>query len=196
VLLEALQDKTWGNRYLAADGLASMGTEAAEALPVLISVLVSPDQHDAYRTPEDIGTAIYRVAPRKGPAEALRLLREGAKVQRQQAARALGAIGPGNGEAIPALIEMAGKENFMTRVYAIEALGKFGDKAAAAVPVIVEAIEDKSEPGIVADAALSALGEIGPAARDAIPAIERYARRADAHDREAASWALRKIRGR
>ena len=92
-------------------------------------------------------------------------------------------------------MKMASNEQFMGRVYAVEALGRFGEKAAPAVPVIIRALEDSSEPGIVPFTAVNALGEIGPAAREAIPAIERFVRRASVHDREIGARALRRIRG-
>lgn len=196
VLLDALSDKTWKFRYRAADGLASLGSEAAPALPALLAVLQSPGKRDDYDTPEYIGAAIYRIAREEGASAVLQLLRTGGEEQRQQAARALGAMGPCSEEVLSALVEMASEERFMTRVYAICALGKFGDKATPAVSIITRALEDESEPGIVALTAVEALGQIGPTARAAIPAIERYARRCGIWDRQTVLEALQAIRGR
>lgn len=195
VLVNALQDRTWRLRYLAAEGLASLGMEAAPALPVLFEVLRSPAERETRDAYMYIGRAIDRIAPEEATREFIRLLRDGDKEERSQAARAIGAIAPAGEQAIPLLMEIVEKERFMSRVYAIDALGKFGDKAAAAVPIIVSALEDSSEPGIVSTVALNALGEIGPAAKEAIPAIERFSRRASGHDRKTALRALRKIRG-
>lgn len=193
-LIDALGDRTWRLRYLAAEGLASLGPEAAPALPVLLEVMHSPTERETRKAPEYIGRAIHRIAPEEGTRELVRLLQTGNKTERNQAARALGALAPAGEDAIAPLMEMARKEHFMSRVYAIQALGRFGEKAAPAVPIIVDALEDSSEPGIVSIMAVTALGEIGPAAVEAIPAIERFARRGSGSDRQTAMRALQKIR--
>ena len=48
-------------------------------------------------------------------------------------------------------------------------LGRFGPRAAEAVPALVSALEDPSP--VVRSAAIMALGKIGPKAKAAIPAL-------------------------
>ena len=59
-------------------------------------------------------------------------------------------------------------------VAAIQALGGFGDRAAPAVPVLIEALadDDAQTRSIAADV----LGEIGPKAKEAVPALIRLLR--------------------
>lgn len=55
------------------------------------------------------------------------------------------------------------------RVSAICAVAELGARAAAAVPMLVEAVEDSD--WVVRVASITALGEIGPEARDAVPIL-------------------------
>ena len=71
-------------------------------------------------------------------------------------------------------------------------LGRHGPQAAVAVPALVKGLEDKSLP--VAREAVTALGMIGPSAKDAIPAMEKLVGHEDKQIRERQKAALRQIR--
>jgi len=161
-LLAGLRDDTWRNRFIAAEGLASLGAEAAGALPHLIELLRSDPPSAEYNTPEHIGGAIHRIAGEEGVAAVMKLLEDARDNVRGNAARALGEMSPEAAQAIPALIEMVARERYMTRLYAIEALGKLGERATPAIPVLTEAMWDRSEAPCVRAGAGQALGKIKP----------------------------------
>jgi hypothetical protein len=73
---------------------------------------------------------------------------------------------------------------------AAELLGFCGPPA---VPALIVALGDMS--GTVSTEAARALGNIGPEAHQAVPALEKLAKTADGQLRAAAAEALRKIRG-
>jgi HEAT repeat protein len=195
ILTEALRDETWRLRYLAAEGLASMGEKAVPALPVLFELLYSPTEREAHDAPMHIGAAIHRIAPEEGARKLIQMLHDGSDVEQSQAAWALGAFAPAAEEAVEPLMELARKGKSQSRACAIETLGHFGAKAAPAVPILINAIEDSSESSNASLAAVEALGEIGPSAMPAIRAIERYSRHGSRFVRETAWIALQRIHG-
>ncbi len=74
--------------------------------------------------------------------------------------------------AVEALVEALSDESYYVRLAAARALGKIGD--ARAVEALVAMLEDEEEGPIARYAALWALGEIGPAARPALPVLQKY----------------------
>jgi HEAT repeat protein len=134
--------------------------------------------------------------PQRSVAGLVRQLRAGDLLARQDAAEALGRLGPGAEPAIPAL--RAALKDPWVRPMAALALASTGPKALsvlmaelkqekwtyglrqdvttalarigpAAVPTLAGAIDDQREA--VRDAAAIALGEMGPAAAPAVPAL-------------------------
>ena len=77
------------------------------------------------------------------------------------------------------------------RAHAARMLGRFGSRAAEAVPALVRALGDASP--VVRSAAIIALGKVGPQARAAIPALDEI--RGDPL-RSLANNALEQIAGR
>ena len=74
------------------------------------------------------------------------------------------------------------------------ALGRFGAAAAEAVPYLVAAVRrDLGSPTSLE--AITTLGMIGPAAKDAIPTLEKLTEHADPQIAERAKAALRQVRG-
>ncbi|NQT90763.1 MAG: HEAT repeat domain-containing protein, partial [Candidatus Omnitrophica bacterium] len=117
---------------------------------------------------------------------------------RRSAAEALGEIGSDAKSAISALTEALKDENGDVRVYAAEALGEIGPAAKSAIPALTEALKDegmyvrfsaaealskikstispliealKDKDWIVRVLVAQTLGEMGPEAKDAIPAL-------------------------
>ncbi len=103
-------------------------------------------------------------------------LRDSHEASRLQAALALAAFGIGEQPVIDELLAGMGKRSPRgiylsqpeTARIPMRALVKLGPKA---VPALVQALED--EPYTGRDLALEALGQIGPAAKDALPAVIR-----------------------
>jgi HEAT repeat protein len=104
------------------------------------------------------------------------------------AARALGNIGPEAKEAIPAL--RMSLNNDWVRFAAAEALWRAGDPAAA-TPVLVQGISDKSPQ--VRAAAAAALARVGPAARGVLPTLRQALQKANDPVRAQLALAVRRI---
>jgi len=117
----------------------------------------------------------------------IRELKSGAPYERASAAVALGNRGPEAKEAAPALIE-ALKDRQSVRCYVRDAIQGIGlEDATGLIPIL------KEEDSDVRRAAARVLGEIGPAAKTAVPALIEMVGDADAKVRYAALTALAKI---
>lgn len=108
---------------------------------------------------------------------------------RVAAARALGKLHLYAAAEIPALIRFASADAGNDEA-AFQALAKFGEKAAPALPLLIAALQERG-----VESAIWAIGTIGAAASDAVPALIDVlrSRKSDDEAREAAAWALGKI---
>jgi HEAT repeat protein len=98
------------------------------------------------------------------------------------AANLLGYAGEGHQElVVPSLIEALdmpvrdddGQASGMTKRDVIRALGRLHGDPTAVVPVLVKYAQEKEQPELVRESAIQALGEIGPGAEAALPALKR-----------------------
>jgi HEAT repeat protein len=220
-LVAILQQNDPETRTAMMIGLIGIGPEAKEAVPALITMLDSDDFHTQYwaqRTLAAIGPEAKPAVPKL-----IELLSTGAVSVRRHSAIALGDIGPGIGqEGLDALIQGLGDWQEPVREDAVVALGKLGDfaqpavptlrkildnrriaarvataralwglthDADATVPVLIEALEDPN----AAIPAAEFLGEIGPAAEKAVPALSVAFVKGEPELREAAMKAVEKI---
>ena len=104
---------------------------------------------------------------------------------------ALGFIGPDARAAVPSLLRALGDTNHVqARYYAVEALGRIHAKPEVVVPALVRALDDPED--IRMGGAIEALGEFGPDARSAVPAIVVNVRR-HREDSLVATEALKRI---
>src|SRR5262249_4600638 len=93
-------------------------------------------------------------------------------VVRFHAAIALGDLGPGGRAAVPALIHASlWDEEPAVRVGAAWALWKIDRKGALVLHVLVSALGEANE--LICWVAAECLGQMGPAAREAVPALLR-----------------------
>jgi len=104
------------------------------------------------------------------------------------AARALGRLGPGAREAVPALIKALSDPARLVRLAATEALGQMGPAAEPALASLRGLLTDAD--AIVRRAAPAALGQIGPPAAEALVAVLDHA---DPYVCEGTAWALGQI---
>ncbi len=190
-LIQALEHKNKDVRRRAARTLASIGSEAASAIPVLIRVL--EDEHAG----EAAAYALSRIGPEAVPY-LVQSLNNRYPNARANAAWALGRIGALGyldpvvaGTVVSTLIQALRDKSPIVRANAAGALGTIGPKATKGVPVLIWTLRDES-PRVCANAAY-ALGKIGPGAIKGIPALIRASRDENPSVRGNAVWALGRI---
>jgi HEAT repeat protein len=217
-----LESTDTGLRREAAMHLGAMGPSAAGAVPALLKVLHRSSVAEGDEDVPAVAWALGQVGERgvdalidelrsrhelihepvidglvgSGKAAVPLLvaaLGEGNDYLRDAVAQALGGIGPGAREAVPALIEAARHRS--AQDMPIWALGKIGPVTKDVVPFLTrlqELLRDTSPT--VRAAAAGTLGRIGPAAKDAIPALEAALGDESRYVRSEVSEALKKIR--
>jgi HEAT repeat protein len=170
-LINALQDKDDDIRMEAAAALGQIGSNAAGAVEPLI------------------------VASRDGQHP---LASAGAIQVSASAIRALGEIGPSAKSALPALAKMVEDPRHRFHIFALHAFWRIGPKgpaeASVVVPKLIARLSTSKDPRERAWLA-EILTEIGPAARDAIPALTTAAADSDPQLRVAARKALSFVTG-
>ena len=110
---------------------------------------------------------------------------------RAAAARALGKIGPGAKEAVPMLSSLTTSRDRYTQMDAVVALWRIERRASAALPKLIgglSTIEQDTTWQI-----FDALAEMGPQAKEAVPAISAHLNSRDPLVRKRAAEALRYI---
>jgi hypothetical protein len=148
-LVEALGSPEAATRWRAAQALGECGEPARGATPALIAALDDAD----FWVGEAAAVALRKIA---GPNEPLR-------ERRNRGPREPVPVTP----AVRSLIDKM--RDPATRWMAVVALGEMGPEARAAVPHLVDALEDADAP-VRWDAAKT-LGKIGPAAAAAVPTL-------------------------
>jgi HEAT repeat protein len=215
-LRNSLSAKRSGTRAIAVLGLGHLGEAAADAIPDLQRAL--HDKNPAVRL--YAAQALWRVQGK--PDQALPVLAAGLKDEAAPdlAAMLLGEMGAAASPAVPALGELTRHKNEYVRAQAMYALGRIGPAAAPAVPALCQALEapeNKAEVSVrvktvhadgtsesrlldrsVYSFAVHALGDVGPGAKDAIPALLKFRNKTIwfTYDRAAAEAAIKKIEAR
>ncbi len=209
--IQDLKDKDADTRQRAAGALGHIRRSRA-VVPALIEAVRDND----YQVREEVVVALGRLGPRAQSAvpALIEALKDKDGGVRERSADALGKIGCENDSVIPALIEVLKEKD--VRLHAAKALGSFGARAKVAVPALMEmagdhsaaAKEDTDGPPVktssgkpkttgtlVRTAAITALGGIGPDAKDALPLLTQAARDKNAKVRDAAKEAIKKVEG-
>ncbi len=161
-LIRALDDKRFVVRGSAANALGKIGAGAKDAIPALLH---APGPR----------TAIFAIpAAAVGPDAVPALiagLNDPGDGPRWTAAEALGRIGPEARAAVSGLTRMSTSARATDRVVAATALWRIS-RDGRVIPVLVEAARPAEGRGLGDRyAALDVLGEIGPAAGEAVPAL-------------------------
>ena len=111
---------------------------------------------------------------------------------RWAAVRALGVVGAGSNVALPSLTAALQDQEWQVRGVAALALGQFGNEVPEeTVTQLIKQLSD--DHAAVRMAVASALGEIGAAARQALPCLRDLAEDEDAAVRAAAAAAVLKL---
>ena len=195
VLIETLNDQnTPGDNSAVIKAIGSFGPAAKEAVPTLIQIVEGGNVHlqqHAIKALGQIGVPAPAVFPSLKkmlestnefspifneltialsilvtPEALVPLLEDQQRIVRIAAASALGKMGVKAQVAVPALTARL-KDREQPYRYA-EALGGIG---LPALPAIVQIIEDPSSPRMQRIYAVMVVGEIGPAAKDAVPLL-------------------------
>lgn len=209
-LVAKLKSADSDERRQAAKALAERGADAKEAAPALLAALKN-DKDLFVRRFAAQGLGEVGADPKEAVPALRAALRENRKELSEAAIGALGKMGP---TAAPALADVLkvreaprtkGKpptkggppptdQSAFLRGKAAEALGRLGADGKAGVPALIEALKD---PAIRTEAAL-ALGNIGPAAKDALSPLEEAASARGANRdrafRQAVAQAIKKIK--
>ncbi|QDU95917.1 HEAT repeat domain-containing protein [Lignipirellula cremea] len=188
-------------RMMTARILYRLGPDAADAVPELIEALeAAGDDKEDNDFREVAQFALGRIGAASAPAvEVLvdSLDSDDPEVQ-GSAIFALAKIGPGAQAALPALKEKLNSENRREKLLSAWAIMKIqtSDRkllAPLAMPFLVEALTSDHE--FVRIEAAKALGELGPLAATAVPALEEAATDSSSDVREAAAAAVAQIKG-
>ncbi len=192
--VRTLKDKNASSlvKRQAADSLAKLGKEAKDAAPALVESLKDKDKHVRMFSAKALGAIGPDVAKTAIPGLTKALEDEDKNVS-EAAAEALGKMGPA---AVSVMIDNLRKKDVYARRLAAESLGKMGAEAKSAVSTLTDVTKDRDKETRLA--AIRALGQIGPEAKSAVPTLTDLADREKTRDRDvrdAASMALRQIRG-
>jgi HEAT repeat protein len=179
-LLSLLKDSDREVRLRAVASLGDLGGEARRVLPVLRAALSDAAHNDG---DDGVRAEAVRALLRAGPQPATEVgalvnaLQSDLDLVRFHAAFALGDYGPAGRPGVPALIHASQwDEDAAVRIEAAMALWKIDpDKAPLVVHVLIRALDDANE--LICWIAAECLGQMGPAAREAVPALRQALRR-------------------
>jgi HEAT repeat protein len=184
-LLHLLIDPDLYVRQTADSALGELHPDDPRVVPALIARLGGAEKAMALWA-----LAEYKSAARAAVPRLIELLQSDPDTGvRWGAARTLGKIGPDAKPATDALIKALKDENGTLREHAAEALGEIG--AEVAVPDLTALLDDP-DPRVRRDSVRS-LGQLGAAAKPAIPKIQKLLQDAELPVRQAAEVALRQI---
>jgi HEAT repeat protein len=215
--VKSLEGKEALPRVQAINALIQAGPEARRAVPALIGSF--RDNGATFLHPL-AAVALSRIGPDAVP-ELQKALNDDSYAVRAGAALALGLIGPASRPAVLALAGKLKDPEALVRTAAAQALGRIGSLARAGVPALRTSLTDK-DASVQVEAALAlwkvaneargasvlakalqgealaersaaALGEIGPAAKAAIPALRAALKATSPRLRIAAAEALYRV---
>jgi HEAT repeat protein len=175
--------------------LARLGEGAKEATPQLVEALKTTEDADLRA---EIQFTLAKIGPTAEAAipELIKSLDNENEEVKQSATYALGKVGPPAADAVEKLKGHLGNEDDELRTVSIWALLHIcpdnEEIVDLAIPVLIEALKDEVE--IVRIEAAAALGQIGPKAEAAVPALKKLvATDPHAHVRQVAAEAITKI---
>jgi HEAT repeat protein len=179
VLVSLLRDSDRDVRVRVIAALGTLGGQVHRVLPVLRAALKEAAVKDA---DESVRTYAAHALLQAGPepdsdvAGLIDSLHNELEILRFHAATALGNLGRDAHAAIPGLIHTAlWDEDPAVRVEAAVALWKIDRTGPLVIPALIKALADEND--LICWIAADCLGQIGPEARQAIPALQQALRR-------------------
>ena len=178
-LLSLMKDSDRDVRARAVTALGNLAGEVRRVLPALHAALKEAALNDG---DDGVRTEAVRALLKAGPQPATDVdaladaLPSEIDLVRFHAAIALGDLGPAGRPAVPGLIHAAlWDADPAVRVEAAMALWKIDRKGPLVVPALVRALGDANE--LICWIAADCLGQIGPEAREAVPALRQALQR-------------------
>jgi tetratricopeptide (TPR) repeat protein len=145
--------------------LAKPSPELMAAVPALVEALRDPEaevRKHCVSVLVNLSFWAERIDMDAGVSALIQMLKEADDVVRREAATALGKVGPGARDAVPALTEALGDRVENVRSSAAYALGKIGRESKDAAPFLIKLLTDSSAD--VRESAAVALSKVEPGA--------------------------------
>ncbi|HKA07016.1 MAG TPA: HEAT repeat domain-containing protein [Gemmataceae bacterium] len=194
-LIPMLKDEDAGVRLAAAFALGRIGPEAATAVPDLAQTLAT-DTDALVRKEAARAFALLGYDAKAGIPALVKALREDKSEEvRQQTALALGKMrGEDLSEFAPAMVEVIKNDKDKNvRIFLVHSLGNsLGDGLRAYVKELADQLI-KDPEGDVRLTIVQELGALGPAAKEALPALKRALTDVQLSVRDAAKAAVKKV---
>jgi HEAT repeat protein len=168
--VKGLKSKNPIMRQKAITGLKGLGSKAGEAVPALADVLGEGDM----RTRSLAVETLISLGKVSVPA-LLQALKDKNTLKRIDAIACLGQMKGQAATIVPALIEALKDENASVRMASVLAFQFLGAEGKPAIPLLMQSLDDRTidkiEQITFSEAAMRALGAIGPDAKRAIPKL-------------------------
>jgi HEAT repeat protein len=169
VLKDGLAHKDPGMRQQAAEALGRMGLRAKDATPALKERLKDDDGMTRVKAAQALWF-IDRQADVAVPALGEAMKDKDVAVRRA-ASLALFGLFPRPKETLPIFTAAMKDEDAQTRVHAAHAVWQINHKADEVMPVFIEVVKNEKEHALALNQTLTALNELGPEAKAAVPAL-------------------------
>jgi HEAT repeat protein len=143
MVITLLDDPDYRIRSTAIGILGSIGPQAKEAIPLLISRL-----RDKQYTGSEAGEALGRIGGKDVVPTIIRLLEDSDPNVRYHAAISLGKIGPDASEAVPVLLKLLQDEDKRVRGAAASLIDSIGYCDATVIEKLEERMREDKNPGM------------------------------------------------
>ncbi len=169
--VDRLKSASGADRPDIIRAIGAFGNDARPAVSQVAEALRDPDAE----VRSAAAWAFTQIGPPGAAAVPLlaKSLSDGDPQVRILSGLALKAMGPAAAPALPELVRSLVDPVDYVRASSANALGAIGSAAAPAIKPLVARLLDKNEDGLVLSNVAATLGEMGPAAKEALPALEQ-----------------------
>ncbi len=189
LLIKALDDAD--SREVALEALCNLGPAAKDAIPAIgrLALEAIAAREKDPKLPCYFLDSLHKLGPDVVPLLVEMMAQPGTE-GRAQAFKELAKLGPAAAKAAPQLTKLLKHENLEIRRDAAIVLWKV-EKNVTAIPVLASLLKEDNTALVMS--AAYALGQIGPDAREALPALKTALNHADMNVQTAAKSAIKKI---